>query len=559
VLAPSPWSTTATQTVYSYAYDGLALRQVRAESEAASATLSYLYGSGDVPYAGSYEATASGATTSTVFQLLSTDHGDVVALADEAGEVFARYTYGPFGEAEGTVTRGTSLIPVETAAAIAQANPLRYAGYCFDTWSGDYYLQARYYDPATRQFLSKDPAEADGEESAYQYCGGDPVQSVDPTGEMADYTGSGRITVANSYANAARQAANKRQRLVLQARAEAAERAERAHRVYVQKLANARIARQKATAAKLRIAKAAAAKKQRVANLKAQTAASQREAARWAAAAERWEVARQAAIIIAIVDAAVGATVLVVAGPALAAEMIAGGYGGLVPGSGIALTLGKKVTEKPACFPAGTPVRTATGLVAIERVCIGDLVLSRDERTGETSLKRVMRTMVHRTEELVHVRIADDIITATVDHPFRVAGRGWVAAGELAAGDTLYLADGGRASIVSIVREQLASPVDVYNLEVEDFHTYFVASTGIWVHNECGGGGWWETSAKSYKEDPGSWELVSGHAEEATGKAAQGGVSVQEVFEKSGERVVRHTLYRASGSQLDTHLRPNAK
>jgi len=32
------------------------------------------------------------------------------------------------------------------------------------------------------RFLSKDPARADGEESAYQYCAGDPVGKVDPTG-----------------------------------------------------------------------------------------------------------------------------------------------------------------------------------------------------------------------------------------------------------------------------------------------------------------------------------------------------------------------------------------
>jgi hypothetical protein len=115
------------------------------------------------------------------------------------------------------------------------------------------------------------------------------------------------------------------------------------------------------------------------------------------------------------------------------------------------------------------------------------LVLSRDERTGETSLKRVTRTMVHRATELVHVRTAEGTITATPNHPFRVVGRGWVAAGDLIPGDTLYLADGGRASILSVTREKLASPVDVYNLEVEDFHTYFVASAGVWVHN-CGDG-----------------------------------------------------------------------
>ena len=143
-------------------------------------------------------------------------------------------------------------------------------------------------------------------------------------------------------------------------------------------------------------------------------------------------------------------------------------------------------TAARACFPAGTPVHAAAGLVAIEFVRPGDLVLSRDEHTGEQTLKRVVRTIVHEASELMHLRTAGDTITATPNHPFRVAGRGWVQAGDLATGDTLCLADGGRTSVVSVIREKLSSPVDVYNLEVADFHTYFVASAGAWVHN-CGG------------------------------------------------------------------------
>jgi RHS repeat-associated protein len=59
---------------------------------------------------------------------------------------------------------------------------LRYAGYCYDSESGLYYLSARHYDPATRQFLSKDLSRNDGEQSAYQYCLGNPVGGTDPTG-----------------------------------------------------------------------------------------------------------------------------------------------------------------------------------------------------------------------------------------------------------------------------------------------------------------------------------------------------------------------------------------
>ncbi|MCE5191149.1 MAG: hypothetical protein LLG08_05250 [Actinomycetia bacterium] len=48
---------------------------------------------------------------------------------------------------------------------------------------GRAYCSARYYDPVTCQFLAKDRARADGEESADQYCGGDPVGKTDPNGE----------------------------------------------------------------------------------------------------------------------------------------------------------------------------------------------------------------------------------------------------------------------------------------------------------------------------------------------------------------------------------------
>ena len=72
---------------------------------------------------------------------------------------------------------------------------LRYASYVWDAESALYYCSARYYDPATRQWTTGDPAKADGEESPYQYCGGEPVGEVDPTG-LANHRSS--VTVWNS-------------------------------------------------------------------------------------------------------------------------------------------------------------------------------------------------------------------------------------------------------------------------------------------------------------------------------------------------------------------------
>ena len=108
-----------------------------------------------------------------------------MALTNTAGEAFARYTYDPYGTVLTQATNTVGAITAGLASAIGTRQPLRYAGYAYDAHSATYYLSQRHYDPATMRFLTKDPARDDGEESAYQYCAGDPVGKVDPTGEAS--------------------------------------------------------------------------------------------------------------------------------------------------------------------------------------------------------------------------------------------------------------------------------------------------------------------------------------------------------------------------------------
>ncbi len=144
-----------------------------------------------------------------------------------------------------------------------------------------------------------------------------------------------------------------------------------------------------------------------------------------------------------------------------------------------------RIPAKTFCFVAGTLVLTAQGPVPIEAVGVGEMVLSRDSATGEQGLREVTELYGSQTSELIHVDLGNETVTATPTHPFWVQGLGWVDAGELSAGDEVSLAEGGSATIVSVVREHLQSPQDVYNFEVAEYHTYFVASAGVWVHNAC--------------------------------------------------------------------------
>ena len=155
---------------------------------ATSWKITYLYDENGRPYAGVYRNPGT-STSPVVFGLVTTDRGDVVELLDASGAPFAAYRYDAWGNpqgagnvATGIWSQNTTLIATTVATDIANRQVLRYASYCYDSESGLYYLSARSYDPKTRQFLSKDLSRNDGEQSAYQYCGGDPVKFTDPTG-----------------------------------------------------------------------------------------------------------------------------------------------------------------------------------------------------------------------------------------------------------------------------------------------------------------------------------------------------------------------------------------
>jgi RHS repeat-associated protein len=81
-----------------------------------------------------------------------------------------------------------------TTAAIyatreASWRPSFYRGEQFDSDLGLYYLRARYYNPATGRFLSRDPEDGLPTDPAslhkYLYANGDPVNKIDPRGHGA--------------------------------------------------------------------------------------------------------------------------------------------------------------------------------------------------------------------------------------------------------------------------------------------------------------------------------------------------------------------------------------
>jgi len=141
------------------------------------------------------------------------------------------------------------------------------------------------------------------------------------------------------------------------------------------------------------------------------------------------------------------------------------------------------------CFAAGTPVATPLGSTPIEYLAPGDLVLSRDDTTGNFSSQRVSATFVTSNSVLVDVHTtslsgAQATLRVTPAHLFWTPMDTWVRADELLYGDALADSNGAEVSVVSV--EPVPGLATAYNLEVEGTHTYFAGPTSVWVHNGCG-------------------------------------------------------------------------
>ena len=138
------------------------------------------------------------------------------------------------------------------------------------------------------------------------------------------------------------------------------------------------------------------------------------------------------------------------------------------------------------CFTGDTLVSTEYGLRPIEEIQAGDYVWSENTETGEKELKKVLGVSVTETTVLVHVYMEDGTeINTTENHPFYVEGKGWCAASGLEDGDILHAQDGSAVTVKDVEARQLDEAVKVYNLEIEEYHTYYVSGRKVLVHNVC--------------------------------------------------------------------------
>ena len=144
------------------------------------------------------------------------------------------------------------------------------------------------------------------------------------------------------------------------------------------------------------------------------------------------------------------------------------------------------------CFEAGTLVAVDGGYKPIESIKVGDLVLSRDDETGATTLKPVAALIPGKKRVIWDVTVESrasngeirrDTVHTTKEHPFRTVDNVWTGASQLKSGSLVLTAEGTPSTVVQVRKTRRIERT--YNLEVAEFHTYFVGVDQVWVHNGC--------------------------------------------------------------------------
>ena len=103
----------------------------------------------------------------TWYHYASDEQESTIFITDRQGKVKNRYAYDAFGNT------------VEAEEQIS--NRYQYTGQQFDPITQQYYLRARYYNPAIARFTQEDEYHWDGL-NLYAYCANNPVDYYDPSG-----------------------------------------------------------------------------------------------------------------------------------------------------------------------------------------------------------------------------------------------------------------------------------------------------------------------------------------------------------------------------------------
>lgn len=123
---------------------------------------------------------------STRYFYLKNGKDEIVGIMDNLFNIIAKYEYDSWGNIISIKDNSGNDISTNVNH-IANINPFRYKEYYYDTETGFYYLNNRYYNPNFYRFLSMDTSFKQDKifYNLYTYCGNDPINTIDPYGNFS--------------------------------------------------------------------------------------------------------------------------------------------------------------------------------------------------------------------------------------------------------------------------------------------------------------------------------------------------------------------------------------
>ena len=349
--------------------------------------------------------------------------GNINAVIDSTGTKLVSYAYGDFGEVTETIA------DIDEARLAAKVNPFKFKGYFFDNETGFYYLKSRYYSPELGRFISADDEIGQVGNTMgmnlFAYCKNNPINLSDEGGNWPSWATKLCIGLA-----------------------------------VIAVCAIAVVATGGFGASCIATSMLVGAVKGAVigAVTGAVTGAIQ-GAITEGIKTGSWEGALKGALSGAIDGADDG--------------FMFGAIGGAISGA----------LNPSYCFIAGTMVMTAVGMKRIEEIKKGDTVLSYDDNVGRYEEMPVTDTYINETEELIEIKVEDEIIACTPGHSF-LTTKGWKKASDLNDRDILKTLVNDK-NITEVIKKKLTSKIKVYNFNVMSCHTYAIGNVGVIVHNSC--------------------------------------------------------------------------
>jgi RHS repeat-associated protein len=149
--------------------------------------------------------------------------------------------------------------------------------------------------------------------------------------------------------------------------------------------------------------------------------------------------------------------------------------------------LGQKLSKSCNSFTGDTLVSTEYGLKPIAEIVIGDKVWAYNEETDDKSLQEVVHLIQREGDkEIIDITLmSGEVIQATDGHPFYANNANgewnWMDAGDLVSGSILTNFSGDELKVSSVSQSQ--QYLSVFNITVDNDHTYFVGEGEVLNHN----------------------------------------------------------------------------